>query len=235
MYEPRPRQHLSAAEEAEFLEQQAMERDDTSPRTAQSDHSLSDSLREEREATLRAASVSPGVSVSFDDAHTHEQRSGKKSRRRRVPEPEQGPAPAARLSFAERFGGTQPGAAEPGRTRPASSTLSPGMDDAVQKHLSPRSRDAGSAAADVGQSTGAKAGGSGVRGTSTHGPGAYGTGPYRMNHGLEPYQMSRGPATRRAPRINKERFDVRSWADEQRRASEAPTLRHFYSEIRTIH
>lgn len=202
---------------------------ETSPRTAASEQSLADSMCEEREATLRAAAGSPGV--SFDVAHSHGRRSGKHSRRRQMPEPEPEAAPAPRLSFAERFGGTKPGAADAVRGEP--SELTPGMDDVVSKHFSPRS-------AHSRGTSGPDGGSSDAVGSSTSaasGPGKSGTGPYRtsMSHGTGPYQMSQGPATRRPRRPQVERFDVRSWADEQKRASEAPTLRHFYSEIRTIH
>jgi hypothetical protein len=243
MYEPRPRQHLSAAEEAEFLEQQAMDLTDTSmteisPRTIPGEQSSADSTREEREAMLRAASGSPGASVSFDVSHSRERRSGAQARRRQMPEPEPEAAPAPRLSFAERFGGTQPGAGEAGRVGPASSGPSTGMDHAVSKHLGLRSEGTQAGADGVAGTLGAESGGSDAAVSATRVDselGRYGTGIYRLNHGTEPYQMSRGPGTRRVPRPHTERFDVRSWADEQRRTSEAPTLRHFYSEIRTIH
>ncbi len=241
MYEPRPRQHLSAAEEAEFLEQQAMDFMDSaesSPRTVPGEQSSPDSRREERQATLRVASSNPGASVSFDVPHSRERQTGKQMQRRQMPEPEPEAAPAPRLSFAERFGGTQPGAAEAGRVGLASSGLSTGMDHAISKHLGQSSAGTESGVDGVAGSLEAESGGSDAVGSSARVDselGNFGTGPYRLNHRTEPYQMSRGPGTRRVSKPHTERFDVRSWADEQRRASEAPTLRHFYSEIRTIH
>ena len=211
------------------MEQQAMGSDPTevsSPQTVASEQSLTDSAREEREATLRAASASPGMSVTFDVPEAHGRRTGRHARRRPVPEPEPEAPPAPRLSFAERFGGTQPGPAEADRGRPASSTMPRVVDGAVSRHVS----SAGAAGEPI--TAGAK---NVVSDAVGSGLGSYGTGPYRMTHGTEPYQMSRGPATRRVPRPRAERFDVQGWAEDQRRAAEAPTLRHFYSDIRTIH
>eukprot|EP01043_Picozoa_sp_COSAG02_P031326 COSAG02_NODE_2039_length_10034_cov_3.282536_6_plen_244_part_00 len=243
MYEPRPRQQLSAAEETEFLEQQAMDPMDSavaesSPRNVPGEQSSADSRREERGGTLRAASASPGASVSFDVPYSRERQSGKQTRRHQMPEPEPEAAPAPRLSFAERFGGSQPGAAEAGRVGPASSGLSTGVDHAISKPFGQGNADTESGANGVSRSLEADNGGSDVVGSSARVDselGDIGTGPYRLNHGTGPYQMSRGPGIRRVSKPHTERFDVRSWADDQRRASNAPTLRHFYSEIRTIH
>jgi hypothetical protein len=116
---------------------------------------------------------------------------------------------------------------------------------------------AGAAAAPAAAGTAAPAGGSPTRitpelgesGGGGHiGGGGATTGPYRLSRGGTRATMAAGgldstPSSRRqgtssgfgraAPRTD--RFDVRGWADDQRRAAEAPTLRHFYSDIRTVH
>lgn len=184
----------------------------------------------ERGAVSTSAPDSPGMAVSFDVPHSRRRQNAKDRRRRQLSESESDPAPAPRLSFAERFGGAQSAAAKVARGGPESPVLSAGMDDAVSK-LNARTLDARDAAEGVGRTSGAAGGGTDDAGSSTR----VASSTYRIAQGTEGYQMSRGPATRRAPRPHTERFDVRSWADEQRRASEAPTLRHFYSEIRTIH
>lgn len=266
MYEPRARQLMSAEERAEEEMMAAMAADaevsagggraaelageggvETRPVSTQS--AMSDG---DRAATLSAAAESPGVGVSFDLSRNRVR--GKRNARRQQAAgdglAEQASA-APRLSFAERFGGIQPGDAGTGGSPGGASAAQPPADDALTNEqeaavlrVSPRNSDT-SAAAAPGQETAAPTGAATAGSPTRVSPrlGDYspqGQGPYRLSRGGTQAAYAAGGLSatastrRRIPPPNFEKFDVRSWSDGQRRATEAPTLRHFYSEIRTI-
>lgn len=155
------------------------------------------------------------------------------------------PEPEPRLSFAERFAHTLPaGGAAPmpgggGEAQAQSAApadrFSPRSDhaelpggDGVSGAAAQAARDvaAGHGAARVSPRLGQYAGGS--------------PGPYRVSRGGTQAAYAAGGlgATgggRRHGGARSERFDVGRWAEGQREKTHAPTLKDFYSEIRTVH